>query len=117
MLLSIVSLLSKGDPFAFTNKKMTAVSIYQNAEDDVADTIKPKLEIHKANCNNVCYIEKENYLLFMDDDSIFYKAQKQGISIRTLKTVKSTMTVQSIKKIGIRYWKINSKVVGSNAEQ
>lgn len=70
ILLSIISSLSKGDPFPFTNKKMTAVSIYQNAEDDVADTIKPKLEIHKANCNNVCYIEKKNNFIFMDDDSI-----------------------------------------------
>ena len=62
MLISIISLLSKGDPFPFTDKKTTAVSIYQNAEDDVADTIKPKLEIHKANCNNVCYIKRTTCL-------------------------------------------------------
>ena len=49
--------------------------------------------------------------------SIFDKAQEQGISIRTLKTVKSTMPVQSIKKNGIWYWEMNSNEVGSNAEQ
>ena len=49
--------------------------------------------------------------------SIFDKAQEQGISIRTLKTVKSTMPVRSLKKNGIWYWEMNSNEVGSNAEQ
>lgn len=81
MLISIISLLSKGEPFPFTNKKTTAVSIYQNAEDDVADTIKPKLEIHRANCNNVCYIEKKNDNIFMDDDSIENAIVKSGAKL------------------------------------
>lgn len=44
--------------------------------------------------------------------SIFDKAQEQGISIRTLKTVKSTMPVRALKKNGTWYWEMNSKEVG-----
>ena len=49
--------------------------------------------------------------------SIFDKAQEQGISIRTLKTVKSTMPVRLLKKNGIWYWEMNGKEVGNHAEQ
>lgn len=89
MLISIISLLSKGEPFPFTNKKTTAVSIYQNAEDDVADTIKPKLEIHRANCNNVCYIEKKNDNIFMDDDSIENAIVKSGAKLFVLDPIQA----------------------------
>lgn len=70
VVLSIISSLSKGESLPFTEQKLQTVSIYQNAEDDNSDTIKPRLENHNANCDNVCYIEKEDGLLFMDDDSI-----------------------------------------------
>lgn len=70
VILSLISALSKGECFPFSNQKFYGVSIYQNAEDDNADTIKPRLEYHKANCENVCFIEKSDGLLFMDDDSI-----------------------------------------------
>ena len=70
VILSLISALSKGECFPFSNQKFCGVSIYQNAEDDNADTIKPRLEYHKANCENVCFIEKADGLLFMDDDSI-----------------------------------------------
>lgn len=36
----------------------------------MADIIKPNLKIHKANCNNVCYLEKKKIFIFMDDDRI-----------------------------------------------
>jgi len=70
VILNIISLLSKGEPLPFADKGFKAISIYQNAEDDNSDTIKPRLELHKANCDNVCFIEKEDGLLFMDDDNI-----------------------------------------------
>ncbi len=49
--------------------------------------------------------------------SVFDKAQEQGISVRTLKTIKSTMPVRSLKKNVIWYWEMNNKEVGSNAGQ
>lgn len=48
---------------------------------------------------------------------IFDKEQEKEMSIRTLKTVKSTMPVRSTKKIRIWYWEINCKEVSNHAEQ
>lgn len=70
VLLNIISLLSNGEALPFTDKALSITSIYQNAEDDNSDTIKPRLENHKANCSKVCFIEKTSGMLFMDDDSV-----------------------------------------------
>lgn len=70
VMLNIISSLSNGEVLPFTDKAVTITSIYQNAEDDNSDTIKPRLENHKANCSKVCFIEKASGLLFLDDDSI-----------------------------------------------
>lgn len=70
VVLSLISILSRGETLPFSKEKISATSIYQNAEDDNSDTIKPRLEHHKANCRNVCFIEKADGLLLMDDDSI-----------------------------------------------
>lgn len=67
--------------FLFSNKKITTVSIYQNAEDDTAKTIKPKLEVYKANCNNVCYIEKGDELLLINDKSIAKAIVESGAKL------------------------------------
>lgn len=48
---------------------------------------------------------------------IFDKEQEKEMSIRTLKTVKSTMPVRSTKKTRIWYWEINCKEVSNHAEQ
>lgn len=84
MLLSIISSLSNGTPLPFTNNKATVVSIYQNAEDDNADTIKPKLEICKANCNNICYIEKDDESLLINDESIEEAIVESGAKLFVL---------------------------------
>ena len=49
--------------------------------------------------------------------SIFDEAQVQGISVRMLKVVKSTMPVRSIKKNGCWCWEMTTKEVNSDAEQ
>lgn len=89
MLLSLISYLSNGNPLPFSYTKMTAVSIYQNAEDDMADTIKPKLESHNANCNNICYIEKKDELLLINDESIEETIVKSGAKLFVLDPIQA----------------------------
>jgi len=89
LVLNIISLLSKGEPLPFTDKSFKAVCIYQNAEDDNSDTIKPRLEVHKANCDNVCFIEKEDGLLFMDDDSIEKAIVKSNAKLLVLDPIQA----------------------------
>ena len=89
MLLSLISYLSNGNPLPFSYTKMTAVSIYQNAEDDTADTIKPELESHNANCNNICYIEKKDELLLINDESIEETIVKSGAKLFVLDPIQA----------------------------
>lgn len=69
----------------------------------------------RAMAENLIYLSLENGM--KTAKGIFDKAQEQGISIRTLKTVKLTMPVSSVKKKGILYLEINGKEVNNNAEQ
>ena len=55
--LYLTSILSNGGEIPLTKIiTPTQIVIYHNAEDGVADTIKPRLERYGANCENVCYL-------------------------------------------------------------
>ena len=55
--LYLTSILSNGGEIPLTKTiTPTEIVIYQNAEDGVADTIKPRLERFGANCDKVCYL-------------------------------------------------------------
>lgn len=58
-ILSLIALLSNGEHLPFSDTKVSGISIYQNAEDDISDTIKPRLEWHKANCKKICFIDSK----------------------------------------------------------
>lgn len=70
IILSVISALSNGERLPFSNNCFLATSIYQNAEDDNYDTIKPRLEKLKANCRNVCFIENGDGINFDDSERI-----------------------------------------------
>ena len=61
LILSIIAAMSKGGKLPCSDKKVCGITIYQNAEDDMADTIKPRLERYEANCNNVCFVDSYDY--------------------------------------------------------
>lgn len=55
--LYLTSILSNGGEIPLTKTHSPAqIIIYQNAEDGVSDTIKPRLERYGANCDKVCYL-------------------------------------------------------------
>lgn len=55
--LYLTSILSNGGQIPLIDSPtLPQIVIYQNAEDAVADTIKPRLERFGANCNKVCYL-------------------------------------------------------------
>ena len=66
-ILSIMALMSKNECLPFSEQRISGISIYQNAEDDISDTIKPRLEQHKANCKNICFIDSKGSPLSMDE--------------------------------------------------
>ena len=66
-ILNIIAALSRGICLPGEKKVILCNSIYQNTEDDLADTIKPRLERYKADCSKVCFIEKDTQLLIDDN--------------------------------------------------
>lgn len=68
--LSLLSILSNGEKLPCTEEKISGKAIYQNTEDDNADTIKPRLEKHGANCANICFIDKPDGLISLDDEDL-----------------------------------------------
>jgi len=69
--LNLVARLTLGQPLPHSDKKSDPiVVVYQNAEDSVEDTIKPRLESIKADCSKVVYLEYDGDPMTLSDDRI-----------------------------------------------
>lgn len=70
-ILAIAALLTKGKamPDGYPIEGCQNV-IYQTAEDNIADTVKPRLVAAKADCSRVAYIIDEDVTLNFDDPRI-----------------------------------------------
>ena len=88
-ILSLIATLSNGEHLPFSETKVSGISIYQNAEDDISDTIKPRLERHKANCERICFIDSKDTPLFMDDDNIEKAIIETGAKLLVLDPIQS----------------------------
>ena len=66
-ILSLIAALTRTGCLPCSKEKLFCKAIYQNTEDDLADTIKPRLERHGADCSKVCFIDKSEQLLLDDD--------------------------------------------------
>ncbi len=67
-ILSLLSILSTGKKLPCSEVTVRGNAIYQNTEDDNADTIKPRLERHGADCSKICFISKEDNAVSLEDD-------------------------------------------------
>lgn len=70
-ILNIAALLTRGKnmPDGYPLSKPECV-VYQTAEDNIADTVKPRLVSAKADCNKIAYIIDEDASLNLDDPRI-----------------------------------------------
>lgn len=70
-MLNIAALLSKGKqmPDGFKTAGPQTI-VYQTAEDDLSDTVKPRLIVAGADCNRIAYIIEEDSPLTIDDSRI-----------------------------------------------
>ena len=71
LILNIVAKLSKGQGFDFEMMQKEAINIiYQTAEDGLADTVKPRLELADANCERILVIDESKKSLSMSDERL-----------------------------------------------
>ena len=88
LILSLIAQMSKGGKLPLSDETIEGVAIYQNTEDDIADTIKPRLDIHHANCANICFIEREDGIT-LDDDGIEDAIRTSGAKLLVLDPIQS----------------------------
>jgi archaellum biogenesis ATPase FlaH len=70
-LLNLAALLTLGKPLPGNDKTCEPMTvIYQNAEDGIEDTIKPRLESLGADCKRVAYLDDDMHSMSLTDESI-----------------------------------------------
>lgn len=71
LMMNLISSVSNGShtPDGKKIKKPVHV-IYQCSEDDISDTIKPRLSAAGADCNNVAFLDEETDWITLDDEKI-----------------------------------------------
>lgn len=87
-ILSIIAGLTKNACLPCSSNRLLCNTIYQNTEDDIADTIKPRLEKHLADCKKVCFINKSEQLL-LDDDCLEKAITESGAELLVLDPLQS----------------------------
>lgn len=82
------SILSNGEKLPCSDHRISGKAIYQNTEDDNADTIKPRLEKHGANCGNICFIDKQDGL-YLEDDELKDSVIRSGAKVLVLDPIQA----------------------------
>lgn len=71
LVLNIAAKLSKGESFDSDMDVQEPVNvIYQTAEDGLADTVKPRLELARADCEKILIIDEKDKALSMADERL-----------------------------------------------
>lgn len=84
-ILNVAALLSKGEPMPDGFPVFMPQNIvYQCAEDNISDTVKPRLLMAGADCDRIAYIIDEEDSLSIDDDRIEMVIQETGARLFVL---------------------------------
>ena len=90
LMLRIAALLTKGQPMPNEiNPSSSQNVVYQCSEDDIADTIKPRLIEAGADCDKVAYIVDDNSSLTLDDSRIETTIIETGARLFIICTIQS----------------------------
>ena len=93
LMLNIASLLSTGSPLPASITHIDPITvIYQCSEDDIADTIKPRLIQAGADCSKIAYIVDDDCSLCMDDIRIEETIRKTSARLLILDPIQSFLS-------------------------
>lgn len=83
--LAMIALLTTGKPLPEEDTAAEPISvIYQSAEDGLADTIKPRLEMSGADCSHVLVIDESDKELTLCDERLEQAVQETGARLIVL---------------------------------
>ena len=84
LVLAIASMLTKGEALPSCEPMPPITVIYQTAEDGLADTIKPRLEMVGADCRRVLVIDESDEVLSLSDERIGRAIVESGAKLLIL---------------------------------
>ena len=92
-MLNVAALVSRGAAFPDGSSLQEPVTVvYQCSEDNVADTIKPRLTAANADCSRVAYIVEEQSALTFEDDRIERVIQETNARLLILDPIQSFLS-------------------------
>ena len=95
-ILNIAALLTKGKNMPDGYRVPTSQSVvYQTAEDNISDTVKPRLISAGADCNKVAYIVDEDNSLNLDDPRIEQVIEKTNAKLFILDPLQAYLTQEN----------------------
>ena len=84
-IINITALLTRGEPMPDgCGSRDPYRVVYQRAEDDIADTIKPRLIAAGADCDRVSFIQEDEGTITVDDDRIEAAIRSEGAKMLVL---------------------------------
>ena len=90
LVLNIAAKLSKGESLDSDMNVQEPVNvIYQTAEDGLADTVKPRLELAGADCEKILVIDERNKSLSMADERLEEALAKTGAKVLILDPIQA----------------------------
>ena len=95
-MLNIAALLTRGKPMpdGFRTPKAERV-VYQTAEDNLSDTVKPRLLAAGADCDQIAYIVDEEYPLTLEDSRIERVIKQTGARLFILDPLQAYLSQDS----------------------
>ena len=90
LVLNIAAKLSKGESLDSDMNVQEPVNvIYQTAEDGLADTVKPRLELAEADCEKILVIDESDKSLSMADERLEEALAKTGAKVLILDPIQA----------------------------
>lgn len=83
-ILAVASALTNGEQLLNSERLSPMTVIYQTAEDGLADTIKPRLEMMNADCDKVIVIDESTQALSLSDERIEQAIKETGAKLLIL---------------------------------
>lgn len=111
MVLNLAAKLSKGEALDENMKVTEPVNvIYQTAEDGLADTVKPRLELAGADCERIIVIDESDKSLSMVDERLEEAIVRTGARLLILDPIQvKWWTVSLLVRKNWQRWEISFK--------
>ena len=111
-MLNVAAVLTKGKMFPDGTQSEMHPVVYQCAEDNIADTVKPRLLAAGADCDKIAYIVDENGELTLEDSRIEQVIEQTGARLCIIDPIQAFLVQDGDMQNAVRMRSILAKLAG-----